>query len=86
MATNPHRRYVWLHQAVAAAVRRAYPHLTIDDHSADDDSGPIELTITGGTQADRDEALQFATRYTLGWAGKPTTVRLAGPRTPRKRV
>jgi hypothetical protein len=42
------------------------------------DANTLELTISGGTQAERDEALAFATRFGLGWTGEPIAIQLRG--------
>ena len=60
-------RYVWLHEAVAAAVRRKYPQLQVEsDHKPGEVNG-WTLDLKGGTKAERDEATEFARRFAEGW-------------------
>ena len=65
-------KYANMHEAVAAAVRRRYPKLTITSDSPAGEVDGWQLDITGGTKAERDKAMEFAKRFAEGWLHKPT--------------
>ena len=65
------RRYAYVHEAVAAAVRRKFPQLTVtSDYPGGDVNGYV-LDIKGGTKAERDAAMEWAKKYAEGWAQPP---------------
>ena len=65
------KRYTYVHEAVAAAVRRKYPALSVESTYSPGDVDSWKLDIKGGTKAERDEAVDFAKRYAEGYLYKP---------------
>jgi len=65
-------KFSYLHEAVAAAVRRKYPKLTVTSEYPAGDPYAWDLDIKGGTKAERDEAMEFAKKFAEGWLHKPT--------------
>lgn len=65
------KRYDYVHEAIAAAVRRRFPALTVtSDYPPTDINGWV-LDITGGTKAERDAAMEWARKFAEGWTYKP---------------
>jgi hypothetical protein len=65
-------KYNYLHEAVAAAVRRKHPKLKVTG------SRPIaggvnewKIELEGGTKAERDAAMAYARKFAEGWAHMP---------------
>jgi hypothetical protein len=86
MPSNYHRRCIWAYEALAAAMQRAFPELMVEGKrpvggSFDD----VELTVTGGTPADRAAVLEWAEGSAHGWTGKTSIDRLAGAPTASDR-
>ena len=50
--------------AVAEAVRRKFPTLTVTDADLTDD--PWKIAVVGGTKAERDAAMAYANQYAEG--------------------
>ena len=65
------KHYTYVHEAVAAAVRRKYPALSVESTYSPGDVDSWKLDIKGGTKAERDEAMDFAKRYAEGYLYKP---------------
>ena len=64
--------YAYVHEAVAAAVRRSFPKLKVTS------SRPIaggadewKLDLEGGTKAERDAAVAYAREFAEGWVYRP---------------
>lgn len=67
-------KHTYLHEAVAAAVRRKYPKLQVtSDLPIKGGPDKWRLDIKGGTKAERDAAMDFARRFAEGWLHKPGT-------------
>jgi len=64
--------FSYLHEAVAAAVRRKYPKLTITSEYPAGDPYAWDLDIKGGTKAERDAAMAWAKKYAEGRTYRPT--------------
>jgi hypothetical protein len=65
-------KYAYVHEAVAAAVRRKYPKLKATS-SRPIAGGVDEWTIDleGGTKAERDAAMSYARKFAEGWLHQP---------------
>jgi len=66
------RRYAYVHEAVAAAVRRKFPQLTVTSDYPGGESDSYVLDVKGGTKAERDAAMAWAKKYADGWTHRPT--------------
>ena len=64
------KHYTYVHEAVAAAVRRKYPALGVESAYSPGDVDSWKLDIKGGTKAERDEAMAWAQKYAEGWLNK----------------
>jgi hypothetical protein len=58
-----------VHDAVADAVRRKFPTLTVTEARIAID--PWKLKVEGGTRAERDAAMAYAKLFAEGWMHKP---------------
>ena len=66
------KRYAYVHEAVAAAVRRRFLMLTVESTYPEGDINGFELDLKGGTKEQRDKAMAFAKRFAEGWVQRPT--------------
>jgi len=57
------RRHAYVHEAVAAAVRRKFPQLTVTSDYPGGEIDGYTLDIKGGTKAEPAEALTWAKKY-----------------------
>jgi hypothetical protein len=64
-------KFSYLHEAVAAAVRRKFPQLQVTSDQPAGDVDGWKLDIKGGTKAERDAAMAWAKKYAEGWTHKP---------------
>ena len=65
-------KYAYLHEPVAATVRRKFPQLTV---TSDYPGGQVDgyvLDVKGGTKAGRDAAMTWAKKFAEGWKRRPT--------------
>ena len=65
-------KHAYAHEAVAAAVRRKYPQLTVTSDYSPGEPNSYVLDIKGATKGDRDAAMAWAKKYAEGWTHRPT--------------
>jgi len=66
------KRHAYVHEAVADAVYRRFPQLTVTSDYPTSEPDGYQLELNGGTKAERDQALAFAKQFhATGLVGSP---------------